>query len=122
MNPTTTWIADYTDEEPALRLAWPKARDVKGLRLTTSALSGASRPTEVQITTPELSRTVPVFSDGSVDFVATTDRLDITIKKSEGVPDRVPGPVGISDVEIVGAPDLVRPIPLDTPFTVPCDS
>ncbi|GGM73352.1 coagulation factor 5/8 type [Lentzea pudingi] len=122
VNPTTTWIADYTDEEPTLRLAWPTARDVTGLRLTTSALSGASRPTEVQITTPGLSRTVPVFSDGSVDFAATTDRLDITIKKSEGVPDRVPGPVGISDVEIVGAPDLVPPIPLDTPFTVPCGS
>ncbi|HEX6341953.1 MAG TPA: alpha-(1-_3)-arabinofuranosyltransferase [Umezawaea sp.] len=122
VNPATTWIADYTDEEPTLRLAWSGARDVTGLRLTTSALSGASRPTEVRITTPELSRTVPVFSDGSVEFAATTDRLDITVQRSEGVPDRVPGPVGISDVEIAGAPDLVRPIPLDTPFTVPCGS
>jgi arabinofuranan 3-O-arabinosyltransferase len=121
-NPATTWIADYTDEEPTLHLAWPAARDVKGLRLTTSAQSGAARPTEVQITTPVLSRTVPVFPDGSVDFVATTDRVDITIKKSEGIAGRVPGPAGISDVEVTGAPDLVKPIPLDTPFTVPCGS
>jgi arabinofuranan 3-O-arabinosyltransferase len=121
-NPATTWIADYTDEQPTLHLSWPAARDVQGLKLTTSERSGASRPTEVQVTTPTLNRTLPVFPDGSVDFVATTDRVDITVMKSEGVPDRVPGPVGISDVQVTGAPDLVRPIPLDTPFTVPCGS
>jgi len=120
-DPATTWIADYTDEQPTLHLAWPGDREVTGLRLTTAERSGASRPTEVRITTPTLNRTVPVFPDGSVDFVATTDRMDITITKSEGVTDRVPGPAGISDVRITGAPDLV-PIPLDTPFTVPCGS
>jgi arabinofuranan 3-O-arabinosyltransferase len=121
-DPATTWIADYTDEQPTLRLAWPSARDITGLRLTTAEKSGASRPTEVRITTPTVSRTVPVFPDGSVDFVATTDRVDATITKSEGVADRVPGPAGVSDVQVTGAADLVRPIPLDTPFTVPCGS
>src|SRR6185503_9120499 len=65
-DPATTWIADYTDEQPTLHLAWPTARDVKGLRLTTSERSGASRPTEVQVTTPTLNRTLPVFPDGVV--------------------------------------------------------
>ncbi|MET0133696.1 MAG: alpha-(1-_3)-arabinofuranosyltransferase [Kibdelosporangium sp.] len=121
-NPDTTWIADYTDEDPTLRLSWSGQREIKGLRLTTSPESGASRPTEVQITTAArdnstVSRTVPVFSDGAVDFVATTDRLDITVKETEGTPDRIPGPAGITDVELL---DLVQPIPLDTPFTVPC--
>jgi arabinofuranan 3-O-arabinosyltransferase len=121
-DPSTTWIADFTDVQPTLHLSWPTARDVRGLKLTTSKLSGASRPTEVQVVTPTMNRTLPVFPDGTVEFTSTTDRVDITVINSDGIPNRVPGPVGISDVEVIGAPDLVRPIPLDTPFTVPCGS
>ncbi|MBP2329976.1 arabinofuranan 3-O-arabinosyltransferase [Kibdelosporangium banguiense] len=118
----TTWISDYTDQDPTIVMEWPQVRNVNGLKLTTSATSGASRPTEVEIRTPILSRTVPVFSDGSVDFVASTNRLDITITKTEGQPGRPAGPAGISEVKINGAEDLFKPIPQTTPFTVPCGS
>jgi arabinofuranan 3-O-arabinosyltransferase len=121
-NPATTWIADYTDENPVLHLQWPAARTVKGLRLTTSDSSGASRPTEVQINTGTQSWKLPVFPDGSVDFTATTDRLDITIRAAAGVSGRIPGPAGITDIQVIGSPDALRPVALDTPFTVPCGS
>jgi arabinofuranan 3-O-arabinosyltransferase len=121
-NPATTWIADYTDEDPALHLRWPAARQVNGLKLTTSDSSGASRPTEVQVSTGTKIWKLPVFPDGSVDFTANTDRLDITIQESAGVSGRVPGPPGITDMQVIGAPDALRPIPLDTPISVPCGS
>jgi arabinofuranan 3-O-arabinosyltransferase len=121
-NPATTWIADYTDENPALHLRWPAARPVKGLRLTTSESSGASRPTQVQVDTGTQSWKLPVFPDGSVDFTTSTDRLDITILASAGIPGQVPGPPGITDVQVTGSPDALRPVGLDTPFTVPCGS
>ncbi|GAB3899037.1 alpha-(1-_3)-arabinofuranosyltransferase [Kibdelosporangium lantanae] len=121
-NPATTWIADYTDQDPTLHLRWPAARTVKGLRLTTSPSSGASRPTEVLVTTPTRSWKLPVFPDGSVDFTATTDQLDVTLRASAGAEGRVAGPPGITDLQVTGSPDAVRPVPLDTPFTVPCGS
>jgi arabinofuranan 3-O-arabinosyltransferase len=119
-NAGTSWISDHTDQDPTVVLLWPQVRDVNGLKLTTSATSGASRPTEVEIRTPILTRTVPVFSDGSVDFVASTNRIDITVTKSEGQPGRAPGPAGISEIKVNGAEDQFKPIPLTTPFTVPC--
>jgi arabinofuranan 3-O-arabinosyltransferase len=76
----------------------------------------------VQINTATQNWKLPVFPDGSVDFTATTDRLDITIRESAGVSGRVPGPPGITDMQVTGAPDALRPIPLDTPITVPCGS
>ncbi|CAM3485896.1 Arabinofuranan 3-O-arabinosyltransferase [Kibdelosporangium persicum] len=120
-NAGTTWIADYTDETPTLQLAWQGARTVTGLRLTTSATSGASRPAEVVVRTPAGNRTAQVFSDGSVTFApVTTDRLTVQITRTEAPAGRVPGPAGISEVKITGAEGVFPPIPQDTRFTVPC--
>jgi arabinofuranan 3-O-arabinosyltransferase len=122
-DPATTWIADYTDSSPTLKLSWPGARDITGLKLVTAATSGGSRPAEVEIRTPTQRKKVTVFSDGSVDFTGRTDSIEIVVTQTEaGLNPEVrnPGPAAISDIQLLGAQDVIRPIAKDTPFTVPC--
>ncbi|MBC6450184.1 alpha-(1-_3)-arabinofuranosyltransferase [Actinokineospora xionganensis] len=116
-DPATTWIADYTDLHPVLRLKWDRETAISGLSLATLPESGAIPPSEVEIQTTAGTVRLPVFTDGTVDYHGTTDRMEIKITRHD---DGQAKPAGISTVTLAGV-DLPR-IGADTPFTVPCGS
>nr|WP_033442482.1 alpha-(1->3)-arabinofuranosyltransferase family protein [Saccharothrix sp. NRRL B-16314] len=114
-NPATTWIADHTDQRPVLRLAWDRPRPVTGIRLATAAGSGASTPSEVDITTAAGTVRREVGPDGAVSFSGTTDRLEIAVTR---VAPGSPGAPGITELTLDGVE--LPAIRQDTPVTVPC--
>ncbi|GAB3461880.1 alpha-(1-_3)-arabinofuranosyltransferase [Actinophytocola sediminis] len=111
----TTWIADTTDLNPTLRLEWDQPVRIKDLRLSTAEDSGGSRPTDVQITVPKGTQSVPVTPDGVARFALTTDRIEITVRGHEARPG---APAGITELTFGGV-DLPAP---PTDFAVPCGS
>ena len=113
-DPATTWIADHTDQRPVLRLTWDRPRTITGLRLTTTPGSGASAPSEVDISTTAGTVRREVGPRGAVAFAGTTDRLEIAVTRvGPGT-----GPPGITGLELDGVTfPVVDP---DTPITVPC--
>ncbi|WP_436493569.1 alpha-(1-_3)-arabinofuranosyltransferase [Actinokineospora sp. HUAS TT18] len=121
-DPGTTWIADYTDQRPILKLRWGKPSDITGLKLVTDKDSGAGAPAEVEIESFAGKVRLPVFTDGSVDYRGTTDWMNITITRTHAVDgDPVLAP-GITGLTLLGAPDALPRIDGSTRFTVPCGS
>ncbi len=114
-DPDTTWIAGGSDLRPSLTLTWDTPRELSGLRLTTAADSGGSRPTDLLITVPRGSQSVPVTADGVAKFRLTTDTITITVLATRA---KRGAPAGITDLALAGV-DFPRLDP-DTPFTVPC--
>ena len=118
-DPNTTWIADLTDRSPTLKLHWPKVRQIDGLKLSTSDVSGAAMPSTVDIRTPFGRQTLPVASDGSVPLDTRTDQLQITVIDTRKV-GKTADPPGIGEVEVLGAQEVFEGIRQDTPISVPC--
>ncbi|NUT93224.1 MAG: DUF3367 domain-containing protein, partial [Saccharothrix sp.] len=113
-DPTTTWIADHTDERPTLRFTFDQPRTIQGLKITSDSASGASPPSEVDITTPSGTVRRPVTDGGTVDFTATTDSLEIAVVRRENFD----GPPGITELNLEGV-DLPATTP-DTPVNAEC--
>jgi arabinofuranan 3-O-arabinosyltransferase len=111
----TTWIADTTDLRPTLRLAWDEPVRIDGLQLSTSDASGGSRPTDLLVTVPKGTQTVPVTPDGVARFSLTTDRIELAVLGSETRPG---APAGITELTLGGV-DLPEP---PSSFEVPCGS
>ncbi|CRK61371.1 hypothetical protein [Alloactinosynnema sp. L-07] len=121
-DPGTTWIADYTDQRPVLKLRWGKPSDITGLKLLTDKNSGAGEPAEVEIESFAGKVRLPVFTDGTVDYHGTTDWMNITIARTRVVDGEPVLSPGISAVTLVGAPDALPRVDGSTRFTVPCGS
>jgi arabinofuranan 3-O-arabinosyltransferase len=98
---STAWRPDGRDLRPTLRLSWETPRALTGLRLTGSPL-----PTDVEITVPQGSQTVPV-RDGVARFELTTNSIEIRFVGGSGA---------TSEVALLGL-DLPTP---QQEFTVPC--
>lgn len=99
--PQTAWRPDVRDLRPTLTVSWPTARPLTGLRLT-----GAVPPTDVEVTVPGGSRTLPV-RNGVVRFALTTNSLQIRLIGGSGT---------VNELRLLGM-DL--PLPAKE-FTVPC--
>ena len=99
--PATSWRPDVRDLRPTLKLAWETPKKLTGLRL-----SGDEPPTDVEITVPQGSQTVPV-RNGVARFELTTSSIEIRL---------IGGSTGVSEVRLSGV-DIPRPA---KEFTVPC--
>jgi arabinofuranan 3-O-arabinosyltransferase len=99
--PATMWRPDVRDLGPTLRLSWDEPRALTGLRVT-----GTGLPSDVAITVPKGSQTVPV-RNGVARFELTTNSIEVRLIGATG---------GVSELRLAGA-DL--PLP-DREFTVPC--
>jgi arabinofuranan 3-O-arabinosyltransferase len=99
--PQTAWHPDVRDLRPTLRLSWSSPRALTGLRLTGSVL-----PTDVAVTVPGGSQTLPV-RNGVVRFALTTSSVEIRLIGGSGT---------VSELRLLGM-DL--PLPAKE-FTVPC--
>jgi arabinofuranan 3-O-arabinosyltransferase len=99
--PSTAWRPDVRDLRPTMKLSWEAPRELTGLRLTGSQL-----PTDVEITVPQGSQTVPV-RNGVARFALSTSSIEIRLIGGSGA---------VNELRLLG---LDLPVP-PREFTVPC--
>ncbi|MFJ3664903.1 alpha-(1-_3)-arabinofuranosyltransferase family protein [Streptomyces sp. NPDC090106] len=126
---TTAWIAG---DRPTLHLSWNGKQPVGELVLAPAG-GLSTRPTEVDISSPDGSTVAAVDENGWVRFPAiTTDRLDITVTRTAPVTlynpmvdENLRLPVGLTEAYLPSLETLTSsartPQPdSDREFTLPC--
>ncbi|MFE1799715.1 alpha-(1-_3)-arabinofuranosyltransferase family protein [Streptomyces sp. NPDC059517] len=123
---TTAWIAG---DDPTIRLSWPDKQPV-GEVVLAPAGGLSTRPTEVNISSPDGAVVAGVDENGIVRFdPITTDRLDITVTETAPLTVHNPLadedmqlPVGLTEAYIPALDDRYRtPKTLSSrPFELPC--
>ncbi|MDQ1038833.1 arabinofuranan 3-O-arabinosyltransferase [Streptomyces sp. V3I8] len=123
---TTAWIAG---DDPTVRLSWPDKQAV-GEVVLAPAGGLSTRPTEVNISSPDGAAVAGVDENGLVRFEPiTTDRLEITV--TETAPLTVHNPLADEDLQLpVGLTEAYVPALTDRyrtpvavasrPFELPC--
>ena len=125
---STGWVASPLSSRPTLTLRLPERRVVSGVRLRVAPGLAASRPLEVSVDAGAGATTVFLDERGVARIPATTTR---TVKLTFGVVSPVrtidplsattsPLPVGVSEVEVLGADDLRRGLALAAGTGLPC--
>ncbi|WP_350276832.1 alpha-(1-_3)-arabinofuranosyltransferase family protein [Kribbella sp. HUAS MG21] len=111
-DPGTGWLAAPDDPKPSLTLKLPAARSVQGLRFRADAYLSGSRPAEVTVAFDGgASLNAAVDADGFVRFPprqGRTIRIDFTATKP--LQDARTSPVGVTEVELLGADDLRKAV------------
>lgn len=123
----TGWVAGPADPAPSLTLTLPEPRRLTGLQLLVDPALAASRPAVVQVTAGGRTAVEPVDAEGYVHLrPLTTDRVELRFARvdprwsltTSGVRTRLP--VGVSEVRLLGADDLRRPLDPRAAVSVPC--
>lgn len=116
-DPLTTWLAARFDRNPTVTLTLPEDREISGVRVTTASEVPVSRPFQVRVTvngktfnqylangeTIKIPRTRT--KSVTVEVVSSSLRRSIT----DGIVSYLP--VGISEIQLLGATDLQRAVP-----------
>ena len=122
---TTAWIAG---DRPTIHLSWPDKQAISSIVLAPAG-GLATRPTEVDISSPDGAAIAGVDDNGWVRFdPITTDHLDITITKTAPLTvhnpvadDDLQLPVGLTEAYIPALDQYRTPQPSATrTFTLPC--
>ncbi|WP_432901382.1 alpha-(1-_3)-arabinofuranosyltransferase domain-containing protein [Micromonospora matsumotoense] len=124
----TTWYAADADRQPWLRLTWPKARTISGLRITLPPTAAAARPWRVTVIGDEGMRGGVLDEGGTLLFDRPMRSDDITVLISDLVPAasydpyrRVTQslPVGVGELAVLPTTPVTR---ADTAkrVTLPC--
>ncbi|WP_067439270.1 alpha-(1-_3)-arabinofuranosyltransferase domain-containing protein [Nocardioides jensenii] len=106
----STWVADTDDEDPALKIVWPRPQRISRIGLVTDASAPGARPTKVAVTAGGRTREVDLDADGNGRFPAvTTRRLTIEVLETapvySGVVDPAARmPVGVSELVVKASP------------------
>ncbi|WSZ89578.1 alpha-(1-_3)-arabinofuranosyltransferase family protein [Micromonospora sp. NBC_00858] len=124
----TAWWADPDDPQPSVELHWDKARKVSWVRLRFAASLVAAPPKTVRITGDDGIREVTVDLDGVARFPALRTRslfVAVTstvsrVSRSTALFEPQPLPVGLSGVDVEGAPEINQPRDLARTVTLPC--
>jgi arabinofuranan 3-O-arabinosyltransferase len=125
----TGWVAGTSDFDPKLTLELPERRAVRGLQLLRDPLLAASGAKEVEVSLDsDEPRPLVVDDEGYVRFPAErAKRIDVTFKATRPMVDidsssgqRTFIPVGVSEVRVLGAETLRRPLSLDAETGAPC--
>ncbi|HET6742663.1 MAG TPA: alpha-(1-_3)-arabinofuranosyltransferase family protein [Kribbella sp.] len=108
----TGWLAASDDPRPSLTLTLPAARDVQGLRFQSDPYLTDSRPAEVTLHfdsgTPVQAT---VDADGYVRFPARQVRsVKIDFTGTKPLQDARTSPVGVAEVQVLGADDLRKAV------------
>ncbi|MGW6209995.1 alpha-(1-_3)-arabinofuranosyltransferase domain-containing protein [Streptomyces sp. NPDC055109] len=122
---TTAWIAG---SDPTIHLSWPGEQPVSSVVLAPAG-GLSTRPTKVEISSPDGAAVVGVDENGWARFdPITTDHLDIKVTGTARltVHNPVAGaglrlPVGLTEVYVPGLDQYRTPQPAGTrPFALPC--
>ncbi len=122
---STSWVADQSDDQPALTLHWSGARRIGEIRIRTAHQPVTSVPTIVEVRSPTQTRLVRLNSQGVARFAALlTDTLTIAVRETDTrVIDQrhgSPAPAGIAELQVPALADLMQPIPASTKVGAPC--
>ena len=128
-DPGTGWVASPDDPAPWFEVQLPEAREVTGLRLTKRFALPASTPVAVRVQV-DGGRTVSGRADASgvVRFAPVRTRtLRITfgdvrllVNIDSASSRRSFAPIGFSELSVLGAEDLLQPLPATAHTGVPC--
>lgn len=126
----TAWISGLRDRRPRLLLSWAQPREVQGVRMSVDPRLAASQPLTVTVTVNGVETTAVLDSFGRVrvppqEATALTIRFDNTVglRSLDPITGRFePLPIGISEVTVLGARDLVKEPLRDDRVSVPCGS
>ena len=125
---STSWLASPLDDRPELGLTWGEPRRVRGVRLDIDPDLVASRPLRVTVTVNGRETTDIVSARGTITVPAQeATALTIRFDNSDVVRSLDPGtgsltalPIGVNEVRILGAEDLVKGPRLVDDAGVPC--
>jgi arabinofuranan 3-O-arabinosyltransferase len=125
----TGWIASRVDPQPSLTLALPEPRTIEALRLVRDPALASSSATRVSVVfdddvevvanVDERGRVqIPLTTASTVRItaLATDERTDLDARTGR----TRELPWGVSEVVLVGADSLRRPVPGAVPSGVPC--
>jgi arabinofuranan 3-O-arabinosyltransferase len=116
----TAWIASPRDRRPTLTLSWNDPVTVQGVRLSVDTRVAASLPLTVTVTVNGSPTTAVVDSFGRIrvppqQATSVTVQFDNTVglRSLDPITGRFEAlPIAISEVSILGAPDLAKgPLP-----------
>jgi len=108
----TGWLAAPDDPAPSLTLKLPMAREVRGLRFRADAYLDGSRPADVVLHF-DGGAPLPATVDaaGYVRFAARHARtLKIDFTATKPLQDARTSPVGVTEVEVLGADELRKAV------------
>lgn len=125
---STAWIASPLDERPELLITWDEPRQVRGVKLVVSPDLPASRPLTVTAFVGGLQTTSVVTGSGVLTVPpVTTDRLRLRFDNVAAVRSLNPVtgvfttlPVGVNEVRVLGAQDLLTGPRLFDSVSLPC--
>ena len=125
---STSWIASPLDTRPELTASWEEPRRIRGVRIELSPDLVASRPLRVTTTVNGRESTDIVSARGTVRVPAQEARsLTLRFDNAEVVRSIDPAtgayvalPIGINEVRILGAEDIVKGPRLIDDVAVPC--
>lgn len=124
----TSWVADRLDQRPELTVSWDKPSIVRGVRLSVTPSLAASQPLTVTVVLNGVE-TTSVVGATSIVRVPEQKATSVRIRFDNSIGLRSldpltgvlrPLPVGVSEVSIVGAPDLSKGPAPGRGIAVPC--
>ncbi len=126
--PGTAWTADALDRTPTITVRLPERRAITGVELATLPALAASRPLEVTVRAGGQTRQGFVDRRGRLRFpTVDTDRLTIELGAVSPLRSRSPLlqgtttlPVGVSELWVFGAQDLISQARSERFVEVPC--
>ncbi|MEH1058977.1 alpha-(1-_3)-arabinofuranosyltransferase [Micromonospora sp. CPCC 206171] len=127
---STTWYAADSDQQPWLRITWPKPRTITGLRMALPPTAAAARPWRVTVIGDEGMRGGALDAGGTILFDRPLRSDEITVLISDIVPARSYDPyrrltrnlsVGVGELTVLPATPVTRADPLKR-VVLPCGS
>jgi arabinofuranan 3-O-arabinosyltransferase len=124
----TAWYAADEDKHPWLRMTWPAARTVAGIRVALPETIAAARPWQVTVLGDDDVRTGFLDEGGTLRFDTPLSTDQITVLISETVPARSYDPyrdvfrsLPVAVAEFTALPDgPPQRAPQDQKLTLPC--
>ncbi|MEU5946443.1 alpha-(1-_3)-arabinofuranosyltransferase [Micromonospora sp. NPDC047465] len=127
-DPATTWYAAASDRQPWLRLTWPKARQIAGLKVTLPPTAAAARPWQATVIGGGGMRGGVFDEGGSLVFDRPLKTDQITVLISDVVPANTFDPyrrlsrslpVGVGELIVLPEGPVLRNDP-EEHVTLPC--
>jgi arabinofuranan 3-O-arabinosyltransferase len=125
---STSWLASPLDDRPVLSLSWGEDRRVRGVRLDIAPDLVATRPLRVTVTVNGRETTDIASARGSITVPAQNasaltirfDNADVVRSLDPDTGNLTALPIGVTEVRILGAEDIVKGPRLIDDAGVPC--
>lgn len=125
---STSWLASPLDTRPELEITWTEPRRIRGVRIDLLPDLVASKPLRVTTTVNGRETTDIVSGRGSITIPAQEatsltlrfDNADVVRSLDPATGSLTPLPIGVNEIRILGAEDIVKGPRLVDDAGVPC--